>query len=122
MVGVEAPCPTARTRASGRYSQEFPDLTLLDLPGIIRARGPNDPKDICKTCEKIVRSKIQNPDAIILAVLNAREGIRGAAEGIRLVQEEVRRQPRCLDLLPCVPAVPAALPPPCWLPSLRTGG
>ena len=30
-------------------------LTLLDLPGIIRARGPNDPEDIHKTCERMVR-------------------------------------------------------------------
>ena len=27
------------------YSSHFPDLTLVDLPGIIRARGPNDPKN-----------------------------------------------------------------------------
>ena len=76
-------------------------MTLLDLPGIIRARGPNDPKDICKTCEKIVRTKIRNPDAIILAVLNAREGIRGAADGIRIVQEE-KAEPRTLAVLTCI--------------------
>ena len=83
------------------YSNDFPELTLLDLPGIIRARGPNDPEDIHKTCEKIVRSKIRNPDAIILAVLNAREGIRGAAEGIRLVQEE-KAERRTLAVLTCI--------------------
>ena len=93
--------PSDREIILNLYSNDFPDLTLLDLPGIIRARGPNDPKDICKTCESIVRSKIKNQDAIILAVLNAREGIRGAAEGIRLVQEE-KAEERTLAVLTCI--------------------
>ena len=83
------------------YSSHFPDLTLVDLPGIIRARGPNDPKNIASICERMVRGKIKNEHAIILAVLNAREGIRGAAEGIRLVQDE-KAEKRTLAVLTCV--------------------
>lgn len=67
------------------YSSNFPDLTLLDLPGIIRSRGPTDPKSIAQICESLVKKYINNSDTIILAVLNACERIRGN-EGIRLVQ------------------------------------
>lgn len=67
------------------YSPNFPDLTLLDLPGIIRSRGPTDPKSIAQICEDLVKKYINNSDTIILAVLDSCERIRGN-EGIRLVQ------------------------------------
>ena len=74
------------------YSPHFPDLTLLDLPGIIRARDPSEPLDIADVCEKLVRKHISNSDAIILAVLSSGEHIRGS-EAVKLVQVRTRRAP-----------------------------
>ncbi|XP_055346696.1 uncharacterized protein LOC129594136 [Paramacrobiotus metropolitanus] len=50
------------------YSPNVPDLTLVDLPGLVENRQGDQPSNIKEQVEQLIRSYVQNPNAIILAV------------------------------------------------------
>ena len=50
------------------YSTKIPSLTLVDLPGLTKIPVQDQPKDIERRIEKLVRSYIEKENTIILAV------------------------------------------------------
>ncbi|XP_055351896.1 dynamin-1-like protein [Paramacrobiotus metropolitanus] len=50
------------------HSPYVPDLTLVDLPGLVENRSGDQPDNIKEQVEQLVKSYVRNPNAIILAV------------------------------------------------------
>lgn len=68
------------------YSKNVVDLTLVDLPGLVRNRLDDQPEDIEMQIRDLAASYISNPNSIILAVTAASNDLV-TCEGIRLVRE-----------------------------------
>ena len=56
------------------YSTKFPDLTLVDLPGITRNPVGDQPKDIETQVRNLIIGYISNKNSIILPVIAANQG------------------------------------------------
>lgn len=50
------------------FSKNSINLTLIDLPGLIRISTKKQPKDICEKIKELCLGFIKNPNAIILAI------------------------------------------------------
>ena len=55
-------------------SPHFVDLTLVDLPGLVRNPGENQPKDIADQVKNMVLNYIKRQNSLILAVTAANQG------------------------------------------------
>ncbi|XP_067897306.1 interferon-induced GTP-binding protein Mx-like isoform X2 [Heterodontus francisci] len=67
-------------------SSNAPDLTLIDLPGIVRVPIGNQPQDIAKTTKGLIKNYIQRKETIILVVIPCTVDI-GTIEALQLAQE-----------------------------------
>jgi len=55
-------------------SPKYIDLTLIDLPGMIRVPGIGQPENISEMIEKMILSYIKKENCLILAVTPANQG------------------------------------------------
>ena len=53
------------------YGPDMLNMTLVDLPGLVKIRLENQPKDIVKTVEQLIKARIKNENTLILAVVSA---------------------------------------------------
>ncbi len=50
------------------FGKEFTDLTLIDLPGIVRSVGDNEDVSIIQEIQNIIQDFLKNERCVILAV------------------------------------------------------
>jgi hypothetical protein len=53
------------------YFQHYEDLTLIDLPGIVRSTGKGESESLVEDTQNLIKEYMQNPRCIILAVYPA---------------------------------------------------
>ncbi|XP_051869301.1 interferon-induced GTP-binding protein Mx3-like [Pristis pectinata] len=63
-----------------------PDLTLIDLPGIVRVAVGNQPQDIGEKTRKLIKNYIEKKETIILVVIPCTVDI-ATTEALKLAQE-----------------------------------
>ena len=79
------------------FSTLVPNLTLVDLPGIISARYPNEPEDMKKQTKDLVKKYLMEQDTLVLAIVTATERIRNSVS-IGLVQQ-YRKESQTIGVL-----------------------
>jgi len=68
-------------------SNLVPNITLVDLPGIVGARMPGEPVDIAKQTTDLVESFMRQPHTLVLAVVSATtQSVRGS-RGMGIIQD-----------------------------------
>ncbi|XP_078088030.1 interferon-induced GTP-binding protein Mx-like [Mustelus asterias] len=67
-------------------SKNAPDLTLIDLPGIIRVPVGNQPQDVGRMTKELIESYIQRKETIILVVIPCTSDI-ATTEALAMAQE-----------------------------------
>ena len=74
-------------------STHVPDLTLIDLPGIVRVAGDDQEEDIEEQIKSLIRRYIENEEAIILCVIPCNVDIEtnGALKMAREADKQRRR-------------------------------
>ncbi|CAK9172640.1 unnamed protein product [Ilex paraguariensis] len=68
------------------YSPNVVNLTLIDLPGLTKVAVEGQPENIVQEIESTVRSYIQKPNCIILAITPANQDI-ATSDAIKLARE-----------------------------------
>ncbi|XP_010691975.2 phragmoplastin DRP1E [Beta vulgaris subsp. vulgaris] len=68
------------------YSPKVVNLTLIDLPGLTKVAVEGQPETIVKDIEDMVRSYVENPNCIILAISPANQDI-ATSDAIKLARE-----------------------------------
>ncbi|KAF2308719.1 hypothetical protein GH714_013944 [Hevea brasiliensis] len=68
------------------YSPNVVDLTLIDLPGLTKVAVEGQPESIVKDIENMVRSYVEKPNCIILAITPANQDI-ATSDAIKLSRE-----------------------------------
>ena len=68
------------------YSQTFPDITLVDLPGIISVPIDDQPKNIEEITNNMARRYVEDPLTLILCVVSANSDI-DTNDGLMLAKE-----------------------------------
>ncbi|XWS65749.1 hypothetical protein CRYUN_Cryun05aG0140000 [Craigia yunnanensis] len=68
------------------YSPNVVNLTLIDLPGLTKVAVEGQPESIAEDIETMVRSFIENPNCIILAISPANQDI-ATSDAIKLSRE-----------------------------------
>ena len=68
------------------FSQNVPDLTLIDLPGVTRNPVGNQPKNIEEITKGLVRKYCQEPNTLILCVIPANIDI-STSDSLKFAQE-----------------------------------
>ncbi|XP_060689810.1 interferon-induced GTP-binding protein Mx-like [Hemiscyllium ocellatum] len=79
-------------------SNNAPDLTLIDLPGIARVPVGNQPQDIGKMIKKLIKSYIQRKETIILVVIPCTVDIV-TTEALKMAHEFDSEGERTLGIL-----------------------
>ncbi|KAK3529967.1 hypothetical protein QTP86_009361 [Hemibagrus guttatus] len=67
-------------------SADVPDLTLIDLPGIVRMPITNQPENIAKQIKRLIQKFIENQGTIILVVMPCNVDI-ATNEALKMAQE-----------------------------------
>lgn len=67
-------------------SPDVPDLTLIDLPGLIKNPLPNQPENIGQQIQDLIKEVISKQETIILAVVPANVDI-ATTESLRIARE-----------------------------------
>lgn len=82
------------------YSPNIPNLSLVDLPGItmVACTDRGQPKDIKERIQNLIKSYIQNPQSIIMAVMPARTDIE-ADIALDIIKEYDPRGSRTVGVL-----------------------
>ncbi|XP_078089127.1 interferon-induced GTP-binding protein Mx3-like isoform X2 [Mustelus asterias] len=75
-----------------------PNLTLIDLPGIIRVPTGNQPQDIGKMIKNLIKSYIGKEETIILVVISCNIDI-ATTEALQMAQEADPKGQRTLGVL-----------------------
>eukprot|EP00268_Persea_americana_P038808 TRINITY_DN3844_c0_g1_i9.p1 TRINITY_DN3844_c0_g1~~TRINITY_DN3844_c0_g1_i9.p1 ORF type:complete len:614 (-),score=135.94 TRINITY_DN3844_c0_g1_i9:341-2182(-) len=68
------------------YSPNVVNLTLIDLPGLTKVAVEGQPESIVHDIENMVRSYVENPNSIILAISPANQDI-ATSDAIKLARE-----------------------------------
>lgn len=68
------------------YSPQVVDLTLIDLPGLTKVAVEGQPDSIVQDIEMMVRSYVEKPNCIILAISPANQDI-ATSDAIKLARE-----------------------------------
>ncbi|XP_074264719.1 phragmoplastin DRP1E-like [Silene latifolia] len=68
------------------YSPNVVNLTLIDLPGLTKVAVEGQPETIVNDIENLVRSYVQKPNCIILAITPANQDV-ATSDAIRLARE-----------------------------------
>ncbi|XP_057507376.1 phragmoplastin DRP1C-like [Actinidia eriantha] len=68
------------------YSPNVVNLTLIDLPGLTKVAVEGQPDSIVQDIENMVRSYVENPNCIILAISPANQDI-ATSDAIKLARE-----------------------------------
>ncbi|KAF3320541.1 dynamin-related protein 1C [Carex littledalei] len=68
------------------YSPNVVDLTLIDLPGLTKVAVEGQPESIVQDIENMVRSYVEKPNSIILAISPANQDI-ATSDAIKLARE-----------------------------------
>ncbi|XP_009762971.1 phragmoplastin DRP1C [Nicotiana tabacum] len=68
------------------YSPNVVDLTLIDLPGLTKVAVEGQPESIVEDIEMMVRSYVEKPNCIILAISPANQDI-ATSDAIKLARE-----------------------------------
>ncbi|KAK3222204.1 hypothetical protein Dsin_009229 [Dipteronia sinensis] len=68
------------------YSPNVVDLTLIDLPGLTKVAVEGQPETIVEDIENMVRSYVEKPNCIILAISPANQDI-ATSDAIKLARE-----------------------------------
>ncbi|KAL9242725.1 hypothetical protein vseg_016698 [Gypsophila vaccaria] len=68
------------------YSPNVVNLTLIDLPGLTKVAVEGQPQTIVRDIEKLVRSYVEKPNCIILAITPANQDI-ATSDAIQLTRE-----------------------------------
>ncbi|KAH7570874.1 hypothetical protein JRO89_XS05G0210900 [Xanthoceras sorbifolium] len=68
------------------YSPNVVDLTLIDLPGLTKVAVEGQPESIVEDIENMVRSYVEKPNCIILAISPANQDI-ATSDAIKLARE-----------------------------------
>ncbi|XP_067848494.1 interferon-induced GTP-binding protein Mx3-like [Heptranchias perlo] len=79
-------------------STSTPDLTLIDMPGIIRVPTGNQPQDIGDMTKKLIKTYIQRKETIILVVIPCTVDI-ATTEALKMAQEVDPEGERTLGVL-----------------------
>ncbi|KAJ8774123.1 hypothetical protein K2173_009554 [Erythroxylum novogranatense] len=80
------------------YSSDVVDLTLIDLPGLTKVAVEGQPESIITDIENMVRSYIEKPNCIILAISPANQDI-ATSDAIKMSREVDPRGERTLGVL-----------------------
>ncbi|KAF5889622.1 interferon-induced GTP-binding protein Mx1-like, partial [Clarias magur] len=67
-------------------SPNVPDVTLIDLPGIVRVSVKGQPEDIGEQSKSLIRKYITNQDTILLVVVPCNVDI-ATTEALKMAQE-----------------------------------
>ncbi len=78
-------------------SPNVPNLTLVDVPGIVSARRKDEPEDMMKLSRELVEKYLVMPDTLVLAVVPAYERIRNS-QAFQLVQKH-RKEGQTIGML-----------------------
>ncbi|KAJ8435361.1 hypothetical protein Cgig2_024348 [Carnegiea gigantea] len=68
------------------YSPNVVNLTMIDLPGLTKVAVEGQPESIVQDIENLVRSYVEKPNCIILAITPANQDI-ATSDAIRLARE-----------------------------------
>ncbi|KAG7952444.1 hypothetical protein I3843_12G059100 [Carya illinoinensis] len=68
------------------YSQNVVNLTLIDLPGLTKVAVEGQPESVVRDIENMVRSYVEKPNCIILAITPANQDI-ATSDAIKLARE-----------------------------------
>ncbi|XP_047658881.1 interferon-induced GTP-binding protein Mx1-like [Tachysurus fulvidraco] len=79
-------------------SADVPDLTLIDLPGIVRVPKEDQPKDICEQSKRLTQKFIEKQGTIILVVVQSNVDI-GTSEALKMAKEVDPNGERTLGIL-----------------------
>lgn len=89
-------------------SPKVAGLTLVDLPGLVTYRQPEEPSTIQEDTIKLVKSYVARRNTLIVAVVDGTpQHIRGSAPVLGIVQE-LNAQPRTIGVLTKSDLCPAA--------------
>ncbi|KAJ6233005.1 dynamin [Anaeramoeba flamelloides] len=80
------------------FSNDVPELTLIDLPGLTQVAVEGQDKDISQQIRKLVLKYIQNPKSIILAIIPANQDLANSA-ALRIAREVDPEGKRTLGVL-----------------------
>lgn len=82
------------------YSPNVPDLSLIDLPGLIMVActDKGQPEDIKEQIEKLIESYIKHPKTIILAVMQSRTDLETDL-GLALIKKYSKANTRAIGIL-----------------------
>ncbi|CAI9112459.1 OLC1v1012911C1 [Oldenlandia corymbosa var. corymbosa] len=80
------------------YSPKLVNLTLTDLPGLTKVAVEGQPESIVQDIENIVRSFIEKPNCIILAISPANQDL-ATSDAIRMSREVDPRGERTIGVL-----------------------
>ncbi|XP_047659628.1 interferon-induced GTP-binding protein Mx1-like [Tachysurus fulvidraco] len=67
-------------------SADVPDLTLIDLPGIVRMPRKGQPEDICEQSKRLMQKFIEKQGTIILVVVQSNVDI-GTSEALKMAKD-----------------------------------
>ncbi|XP_060716118.1 interferon-induced GTP-binding protein Mx1-like [Tachysurus vachellii] len=79
-------------------SADVPDLTLIDLPGIVRVPMDGQPEDICEQSKRLTRKFISKQGTIILVVVQSNVDI-ATSEALKMAKEVDPNGERTLGIL-----------------------
>ncbi|GAA6102988.1 interferon-induced GTP-binding protein Mx1-like, partial [Tachysurus ichikawai] len=79
-------------------SPDVPDLTLIDLPGIVRVPRKGQPEDICEQSKSLMQKFIEKQGTIILVVVQSNVDI-GTSEALNMAKEVDPNGERTLGIL-----------------------
>ncbi|KAG7315626.1 hypothetical protein KOW79_020492 [Hemibagrus wyckioides] len=79
-------------------SADVPDLTLIDLPGIVRVPMKGQPEDIGEQSKRLIRNVIEKQGTIILVVVPCNVDI-STTEALKMAQEVDPNGERTLGIL-----------------------
>ncbi|KAL0397439.1 UNVERIFIED_CONTAM: Dynamin-related protein 1E [Sesamum calycinum] len=80
------------------YSPNVVNLTLIDLPGLTKVAVEGQPESIVQDIENMVRSYVEKPNCIILAISPANQDI-ATSDAIKLAREVDPSGTNALDVL-----------------------
>ncbi|XP_060717097.1 interferon-induced GTP-binding protein Mx1-like [Tachysurus vachellii] len=79
-------------------SADVPDLTLIDLPGIVRVPMDGQPEDICEQSKRLIQKFISKQGTIILVVVQSNVDI-ATTEALKMAKEVDPNGERTLGIL-----------------------
>ena len=66
-------------------SPTVPNLTLIDLPGLVAAKSPNEPEDMMEQTRALVEKYLKREHTLFLAVVRADSRMR-ASQALQLIK------------------------------------